>query len=98
MSLKKEGLVVTSPFCVNFTQESIAKQARSGQKVDDMIASMKEGGFRADGAIDVVKFPNERGNFQKASIDNRRLYAAQKAGLNDIIVREHRSGEYLPQD
>ena len=45
---------------------------------------MKQEGFRQEGAIDVVKFQTERGYYNKASVDNRRLYAAQQSDVEII--------------
>lgn len=76
----------TRPGDIRFSQSTVEPN------VLDIEGSMRTGGWQGD-AIDVVRMPDGR----LTALDNRRLLAAQNAGLDRVPVRVHSSRANMPQ-
>ncbi|MDY6929917.1 MAG: RHS repeat-associated core domain-containing protein, partial [Pseudomonadota bacterium] len=82
-----------NPSSISFTQSSIKRQFSGGGSLDDMIAKLRTGQIKSDSLPPIRIFKKDGKIF---SLDNRRLYAAQQAGVKvktvgatqDEILRE----------
>ncbi|WP_143821127.1 RHS repeat-associated core domain-containing protein, partial [Motiliproteus sp. MSK22-1] len=63
---------------IRFTQNSIGKNFRDGGSVDDLVAGLRSGRVSPD-SLPVIRIFKKDGKLY--SLDNRRLYAAQRAGV-----------------
>lgn len=78
------------PGGIKFSQKDVAATTGDGSlTIEQLTESMKTGGWKGE-PIDVVEFRDARGTI---SIDNRRLLAAQNAGLKEIPMRYHAPNE-----
>ncbi len=76
---------------IHFSQATVSAKTSDGIPMDELIKSMKTGGWKGD-PIDVVKIKGEM-----VSVDNRRLYAARAAGI-EAPVTVHNAADLLPPD
>jgi len=82
-----------NPDSISFTQSSIKKSFSDGSSIDDLIVQLKSGTVKSDTLPPIRIFKKDGKIF---SLDNRRLYVAQKAGVKiktvgateDEILRE----------
>ncbi|MGF6647339.1 LysM peptidoglycan-binding domain-containing protein [Paraburkholderia sp. GAS82] len=86
------GLVELDPSTIRFTQTTVKQQ---GATLPKLIESMQKNGFvvESDRLIDVVRMPDG----QLTSLDNTRILAAQRAGVN-IQARVFDYSASLPND
>ena len=86
------GLVELDPSTVRFTQTTVKQQ---GATLPKLIESMRKDGFvvETDRLIDVVRMPDG----QLTSLDNTRILAAQRAGVN-VQARLFDYSTPLPND
>ena len=82
-----------APSTLRFSQKDIGGATSEGMPMEDLITSMRTEGWKGD-ALQVVELPDGT----RVSLDNRRLYAAQKAGLTDVPVQYHAPSEPFPQE
>ncbi|HEY5959676.1 MAG TPA: hypothetical protein VIV60_24140, partial [Polyangiaceae bacterium] len=82
-----------APTALRFSQKDVSYfTGDKTMNVDELAEAMKKG-WQGPG-IDVVELPDGT----KISLDNRRLLAAQKAGLTEIPVAYHPPNEPFPPD
>jgi hypothetical protein len=80
------------PSAIYFTSKSISRWFQSGHSIEHAIAALHHGD------LDVSDFPPIRVAFHKQgwwSLDNRRLYCFQAAGLQQVPVRAVNVGDLL---
>ncbi len=82
-----------APTTLRFSQKDVMAETGEGQPLDDLVNSMKTGGWRGN-PLEVV----ELADGTKVSIDNRRLLAAQRAGLKQVPIAVHDAKDLLPVD
>lgn len=84
---------VVTPTSLKFSQADIKPQTGEGMPVEDLTNAMKTGGWKGN-PLEVVELPDG----SKVSIDNRRLVAAQNAGLQEVPIAVHDAADLLPAD
>jgi len=67
-----------NPGSISFTQSSIKRNFSDGGSIDDLIAKLRSGQVKSDALPPIRIFRKDGKVF---SLDNRRLYAAQQAGV-----------------
>ena len=82
-----------APGTLKFSQKDIKGETGEGQTIADLTASMKNGGWRGN-PLEVVEMPDG----SRVSLDNRRLVAAQNAGLKEVPIAVHDAADKLPSD
>jgi hypothetical protein len=82
-----------APGSLKFSQANVKSATGEGQPLDDLVKSMETGGWKGN-PLEVV----EMADGTKVSIDNRRLLAAQKAGLKEVPIAVHDAADKLPPD
>lgn len=81
-----------APLGLKFSQKDVAPKTGDGKlTVEELTESMRSGGWKGD-PIEIVEMPDGT----KVSLDNRRLLAAQNAGLKEIPVLYHSPAEPIP--
>jgi hypothetical protein len=79
---------------LKFTQENIAPTTGDGAlTIDELTGIMKTKGWRGD-PLEVVEMPDG----SLVSLDNRRLVAAQRAGLENVPISPHKGSAAFPKD
>ena len=81
-----------APGGLKFSQKDVAPKTGDGKlTVEELADSMKKEGWKGD-PIEIVEMPDG----SKVSLDNRRLLAAQDAGMKEIPVLYHSPAEPIP--
>lgn len=92
---------VSTPVMVSVAHTRFSQNTVSGTtylhgtkvSMEQLVASMRSRGY-SSAPIDVVRLPNG----ELTSLDNRRLLAARRAGLEEIPAVIHDGSERLPAD
>jgi hypothetical protein len=79
---------------IEYTQPGIAFSTREKQTLGRMAAWMLKYGWRLSQPADIVKMADGR----LVSLDHRRLWAAQRAGLKQVSARVHAADDALSND
>ena len=79
---------------LKFSQENIGPTTGDGAlTIDELTEIMKTKGWRGD-PLEVVQMPDG----SLVSLDNRRLAAAQRAGLDNVPISPHAATDAIPKD
>jgi len=73
------------PSQIRFSQDSIRDRLGNGTPLDDLINELKNGSTSPEDVDPIRVFTDKEGN--TVSLDNRRLYAAQQAGVQVATVQ-----------
>jgi hypothetical protein len=87
-ALSRTALI--APDAIRFTQRSVSPQTSDGTSAQDLVGNMRDGGWRG-GPVHGVRW----GDGSVSSLDNRRLRAARRAGLDVVPFVVHGPSDRL---